>query len=122
MVNEKAGPRDGPPGPAQSRCFRTPLWCSPSLFPRAPPAVFPRIPRSPFTARTSPDVLAVPPGSPPCPPNPQATSSPKAFSSSRPKLRTSSSRSRRSDRQMLDFTVPTLMLRMSAISGSVRPS
>ena len=43
-------------------------------------------------------------------------------SSSRPKLSASSSRSRRSERQMLLFTVPTLMSRMSAISGSVRPS
>lgn len=90
---------------------------------------FSRFPRAP---QGSPDPVGFPPGTAPpyqpvlpvarSPTDLQATSSPKDSSSSRPKLRTSSSRIRRSDRQMLDFTVPTLMSRISAISGSVRPS
>ncbi len=90
------------------------LCASPVLTPaasrRGSPGVSPVLPPLPLPRRA---VLPV---------DPQATSSPKDSSSSRPKLRTSSSRSRRSDRQMLDFTVPTLMSRISAISGSVRPS
>jgi hypothetical protein len=106
----------------QSRfCFR----CSPeppAPRPRVPPAVVVQVPDSPV----APDRQSPRPPFSPFPRDPRqpvyATSSPKACSSSRPKLRISSSRSRRSDRQMLDFTVPTLMPRMSAISGSVRPS
>lgn len=91
---------------------KTPLaFRSSTCFPRGVPRASVATPRS--------DGPRTPPVFPPAP---QATNSPKDSSSSRPKLRTSSSRSRRSDRQMLDFTVPTLMSRMSAISGSVRPS
>lgn len=93
--------------------FRLYLTATPRRLPRTPvrSPVFPRVPLGPRFPRE-----------PQGPPDLQATSSPKDSSSSRPKLSTSSSRSRRSERQMLDFTVPTLMSRISAISGSVRPS
>ncbi len=106
-----------------------------SRFPVVPPASRTAFPRGavpvmcpapqvrgpPFPSRAcSPSVPRT--FGPRFPPDLQATSSPKDSSWSRPKLRTSSSRSLRSDRQMLDFTVPTLMSRISAISGSVRPS
>ena len=108
------------PRPSSPALPRSPVCTSWSPGPRWLPPASRALPR----ARASP----VPPYSPRSspvtrfPPDLQATSSPKDSSSSRPKLRTSSSRSRRSDRQMLDFTVPTLMSRISAISGSVRPS
>lgn len=51
-----------------------------------------------------------------------ATSSPNARTVSPDLFRCSSSRSRRSARQMLLLTVPTLIPSTSAISGSVLPS